>query len=406
MHLKHLSLTNFRNYVRLELDLPSHIVLLQGGNAQGKTNLLEAIYYLATTRSPRAGADREVVNWLAGDEPQPFARLVARVQRGDALHQVEITLIGTSRVDSNGPSYRKRIRLNGVNKRALDLIGQIPVVLFRPQDIDVVAGPPSLRRRYLDATLCQLDARYCRALQTYNRVLTQRNHLLRSLRERGGDLDQLYFWDQRLVEDGSYLILRRQEVMADLGELAWAIHLELTGERERLRLRYESSVQLPEAGYQMPLGLEPSPESGNWHQVSDVQSISQAFYAQLRQGRRREISQGMSLIGPHRDDLRFLVGNVDMTVYGSRGQQRTLALTLKLAEVELIRRETGEMPILLLDDVMSELDGSRRDYLMRMIDGAGQVVLTTTDPGVYSADFLAKVTCLRVQEGRIEKVER
>jgi DNA replication and repair protein RecF len=409
MHLKHLSLVNFRNYVRLELDLPADITLLQGDNAQGKTNLLEAIYYLATTRSLRVRADREVINWLAGEEPQPFARLVAQVQKGDALHRLEITLLRTA----NGTAYQKKIRFNGLARRALDVIGQVNVVLFRPEDIDLVTGSPGLRRRYLDATICQLESRYCRTLQTYERVRTQRNHLLRSLRERHDDPNQLYFWDQRLAESGAYLIARRQEVVARLDDLARATHLELTGGTERLKLCYEPGLKLdvegPDTGYQMPLALTPSPQAGpqagtEQRRESDVQRIGEAFLAQLREIRPQEILRGMSLIGPHRDDLRFLVGDVDMGVYGSRGQQRTISLALKLAEVELMRRETGEIPILLLDDVMSELDQARRSHLMGMIDGAGQVLLTTTDPNVYRADFLARVTRFRVQEGRIERL--
>ncbi len=410
MYLKHLSLVNFRNYVRLELALPADISLLQGDNAQGKTNLLEAIYYLATTRSPRVRADREVINWLAAEEPQPFARVVAQVQKGDALHKLEITIIR----NANGTTYQKKIRFNGLTRRALDIMGQVNVVLFRPEDIDLVIGSPGLRRRYLDATICQLEARYCRTLQTYERVRTQRNHLLRHLRDRRDDPHQLYFWDQRLAESGAYLIARRREVVARLDGLARATHLELTGETERLKLRYEPGLELdmerPEPGYQMPLALEPSPQAGpqtgtkhRWE--ADVPRLVEAFGAQLREIRAQEILRGMSLIGPHRDELRFLVGDVDMGVYGSRGQQRTISLALKLAEVELMRRQTGEIPILLLDDVMSELDQARRSYLMGMIDGAGQVLLTTTDPNVYRADFLNRVTRFRVQEGRIEKLE-
>jgi len=416
MRIEYLSLTNFRNYARLDLDFPGHTILLQGDNAQGKTNLLEAIYYLATTRSPHAGAEYELVNWLAESQDLPHARLVAQVRKGDSLLRVEITLVRPQSSGVNNtalspgtkaPSYRKHIKVNGVNKRALDLIGQVNVVLFLPEDIVLVAGSPSGRRRYLDATLCQIDPRYCRTLQKYNRVLTQRNHLLRTLREREGGLDQLLFWDRSLVENGAYLVARRQEVIDQLDGLAQAVHLELTGQKERLRLRYEPSFdpsRPPPPDYQLPLELDLPSEPDIRHSGTDLGQVAEAFRAQLGEIRRREILQGMTLIGPHRDDLRFSVGGIDLTIYGSRGQQRTAALALKLAEVKLIGQEVGEQPILLLDDVMSELDDARRGYLMRMIDGAQQAILTTTDLRAYSTEFLAEATLLRVREGRIEEI--
>ncbi len=408
MRIEHLSLTNFRNYTRLELDFPGHTILLQGDNAQGKTNLLEAIYYLATTRSPHADAEHELVNWLAENQDLPHARLAAQVRKSDGLLRIEITLVKTQTGGLNnlipertpGPHYRKHIKLNGVDKRALDLIGQVNVVLFLPEDIVLVSGSPSGRRRYLDATLCQIDPHYCRLLQKYNRVLTQRNHLLRALRERQGDLDQLFFWDRSLVENGAYLIARRQEIVDELDRLAQATHLELTGQKERLRLRYVPGfdVSRPPSEYQLPLALGLPSESGS----DRPGQVAEAFRAQLRALRQREILQGMTLIGPHRDDLRFSVGGVDLTIYGSRGQQRTAALALKLAEVKLIAQKVGEQPILLLDDVMSELDDARRGCLMQMVNGAQQAILTTTDLKAYSPEFLAGTTLLRVKEGRIE----
>jgi len=407
MRIEHLSLTNFRNYARLELDFPGHTILLQGDNAQGKTNLLEAIYYLATTRSPYAGTEHELVNWLAEDQDLPHARLVAQVRKGDSSLRIEITLVRIQSSQANSPRYRKHIKVNGVDKRALDLVGQVNVVLFLPEDIDLVAGSPSGRRRYLDATLCQIDPRYCRTLQKYNRVLTQRNHLLRTLREREGDRDQLLFWDRSLVENGTYLVARRQDVIGELDRLVQAIHLELTGQKERLRLRYEPSFdpsRPPPSDYQLSLELQLPSESGIHQPETSLSQVAEAFRAQLHEIRRREILQGMTLIGPQRDDLRFLVGGIDLNIYGSRGQQRTAALALKLAEVELIGQEMREQPILLLDDVMSELDDARRGYLMRMIDGAQQAILTTTDLKAYSTEFLAGVTLLRVKEGRIEEI--
>ena len=384
MRLTHLSLHNVRNYVRLELDLPPGVIVLLGDNAQGKTNLLESIYYLATSRSSHAGADRELVNWLAVEqEPLPYARFVGRVARGESETTVEITL---TQQQNNGMRYRKQIRLNGVAKRALDLLGQLTVVLFLPEDIGLVSGSPSGRRRYLDVMLCQIDPVYCQSLSHYNRVVTQRNALLRDLRERGGDPAQLKFWDGRLVEHGAYLVARRQGALAGLDELAWAIHGELTDGAERLHLRYQPSVEAA--------GSE------------EVNAIGMAFVDQLRSLRHREIPAGMTLVGPHRDEVRFLIDDVDAGVYGSRGQQRTAALALKLAEVHLMHQETGEYPVLLLDDVLSELDAIRRRFLVQWLDhGPQQAVLTTTNLHALPETFLQRCRLWRVTQGRLTAIE-
>jgi DNA replication and repair protein RecF len=383
MRLTHLSLHNFRNYVRLDLDLPPGVSLLQGDNAQGKTNLLEAVYYLAITRSPHAGADRELVNWLAVEqEPLPYARLVGQVARPTGDSTIEITLTQQA---NNGARYRKQIRLNGVARRAMDLLGQLNVVLFLPEDIALVSGSPSRRRRYLDAALCQIDPVYCRALSRYNQIVTQRNALLRDLRERGGDSAQLAFWDERLVENGAYLVSRRWDALLALDELAHDVHGQLTGEAEQLRLRYVPSVEMDGP--------------------ADKEAVGEAFTAQLQALRRREIAAGMTLVGPHRDEARFLISGVDAGVYGSRGQQRTAALSLKLAEVDLMRRETGEQPVLLLDDVLSELDEHRRRFLVHTLEnGAEQAIITTTDLHTLPEALLKGSHLWRVEMGRLSKL--
>jgi DNA replication and repair protein RecF len=232
-------------------------------------------------------------------------------------------------------------------------------------------------------------------------VLTQRNHLLRQLQERRSSLDQLHFWDEKLAEDGAHLIARRREVIAELEELARSIHLELTGQGERLSLRYEPSIRMPHKVYQIPLGLGLERSLDIRHSES---SIRESLLEQLRGITREEIQRGMSLIGPHRDDLRFLAGEVDMRTYGSRGQQRTVVLALKLAEAKLLARETGEQPIMLLDEVMSELDEARRNYLTETIKNSQQAILTTTHWNAYSHNFLAQAFLLRVKEGRIERI--
>jgi len=409
MHIRHLSLTNFRNYTRLELDLPPGIVLLQGDNAQGKTNLLEAIFYLSRTRSPRSRTDRELLNWLVLEDDLPFSRLVIQVQKAEETQQVELSLVqnGTKSLNAEGSSsLRKQIRLNGANKRAADVVGLVNAVLFLPEDIDLVTGSPSLRRRYLDDTIGQVDPHYSRELEQYENVLTRRNYLLKSCRGQPYDPDEFAFWDQQLVQHGAYLTVRRQQVIQQLNGFVEQCYSKLTGGRDHLRLDHAASVRLgapPGSAYQMPLITEPGDSPTT---EAAVQQVAASFADQLREARGKELEQGMSIVGPHRDDLRFLIDGVDMGTYGSRGQQRTIALALKLAEVEWLTQEKKDQPVLLLDDVMSELDVAHRRCLLDTLDRAQQVLITTTDLGPYSEDFVREVTLWQVKAGRIETPTR
>lgn len=407
MVLTRLALINFRNYHRLNLELPPGPTLLRSDNAQGKTNLLESIYYLATTRSTFARAERQLVNWQAMErDPLPFARLEGHVRREQDSFQIDITLL-----PSQKGTVRKEMRLNGVKKRALDVVGQLNAVIFLPEDIELVTGSPSARRRYLDATLCQIDPAYCRALTQYNKVLTQRNALLKQLAEGNGDAlrapadEQLLFWDEQLAEGGAFLIVRRQQTIAQLDQLGRARYRLLGDQPEVFRLHYAPSFDpqhRPLLDYGRPLSLEELLPSA---QVPpSVSEVVEAFKTHLRQARREELARGVTVVGPHRDDLHFTVDGVDMTLYGSRGQQRTTALALKLAEVELMIEATGQSPVLLLDDVMSELDAKRRARVMGMVDGVKQAILTTTDWSDFSDQFRAQAHLLQVKAGQIETV--
>lgn len=405
MYLSHLSLTNFRNFSRLELDLSAGITLLQGQNAQGKTSFLEALAYLSTSRSLLAGAERELVHWLAWEEPLPFARLVGEmVVAGGRKHKIEITLVQSSKTGAGAPLLRKEVRVNGVSRRAIDLVGQMPTVLFLPQDIELIAGSPSVRRRYLDIALCQMQPDYCRSLSAFNKVLDQRNALLKTLREQGGPREQLAFWDEQLVAQGSLLIARRAAFVAELETEANQRQQALTDGRERLHVRYLPNLEPNGNGEDLARGdastlREPSPLY-----LAGVQaSIVDAFQAALIRTRSREVAAGMSLLGPHRDDVQFIAQGRDLRTYGSRGQQRTAALSVKLAEVAIMRRALGAPPLLLLDDVMSELDDSRRALLLEALDGVQQALVTTTDWGDFTPDFRRRARCLRVTEGRIEE---
>lgn len=402
MRLTRLALTNFRNYAHFEFDLAPGITLIQGGNACGKTSLLEAIFYLATARSTHAGAERELIRWGASAEPIPFASVQADVvKRNDTRTQLEIVLVQAEE-KKNGDADRKasirvskRIKVNGVGKRATDLLGEMNAVLFLPEDLDLVFGSPSERRRYLDTTLAQIDSRYGRALSKYNQVVEQRNSLLREFRERAFNANELAVWDRQLIEEGTYIIARRAETIDRYNVIVADIHARLTDQRESLRLVYQPSVELT------------APMQLNGVKEQRISQISQRFVEQLNSLRPRELGAATTLVGPHRDDVRFLITRnhdaaaMDATTYASRGQGRTIALSLKLAEVTLMRAETSEDPVLLLDDVMSELDAERRDALARVVIDSPQAIITTTDLGEFSTEFLERAKVLSMCEGKI-----
>jgi DNA replication and repair protein RecF len=401
VYITQLSLTNYRNYSRLTLDLPPGPILLRGDNAQGKTNLLEAIYFLSTTRSMHARADQQLINWLIlQKEMLPFARVEAVVKTERETLQLAITVV------REGNDLRKDIRLNGAKKRAMDVIGKLTTVMFLPEDIELVTGAPSLRRHYLDSTLCQMNPDYCQALSRYNKVLEQRNALLKELFKRSGDSTQLQFWDEQLAHDGATLIAHRHNAVLDLDTIARQRHRELSGGKEGLRLHYAPSFdffQQAKPNYQLPLMMEQlAPYTTA---APPVKEIRDTFLARLQQTRQDEMNRGVTLMGPHRDDFHFLVDGIDMTLYGSRGQQRTAALSTKLAEISLMQQTTGEMPVLLLDDVMSELDQDRRRQVIAMVNRAGQAMLTTTDWEDYDPNFRRQAKLLAVTMGQVIEVE-
>jgi DNA replication and repair protein RecF len=403
MYIQRLSLTNYRNYRALKLDLLPGCVVVQGGNAQGKTNLLEAIYYLATAGTPHALSDRQLIHWNVGSstiepaEPIRFARLEGDFVTDGEKKRIEIALVINPIQQGESDRLEKTIKVDGVGKRVADLAGLVNVVLFSPTDTNLVAGPPSVRRRFLDDLLSQLDPRYARALSHYNRIVSQRNHLLRRLRDEGGDPAELVFWSARLVEYGAAIVAYRLRAIDRLSERAQAILADLTGGGERLSLSYLSSVLKGPAAdvvLQMPSDHPESPAPSR-------EQIAQVFQARLDQRQPAERARGITLVGPHRADIAMMVNDIDMGVYSSRGQQRTIALALRLAEAELIQTVTGAPPILLLDDVMSELDAARRQYLMAVALRHQQAFLTSTDLTDFSEAFLAQARVLHVEEGSI-----
>lgn len=395
MHVTTLALRNFRNFQQLDLKLHPGTTLIYGPNASGKTSLLEALFYLATTRSPRAGNDREMIHWNAQAEAgaPPFARLAADVQRSnDSLH-LEVIVQLKNIADPAAPTQlthtgatQKRIRFNQRTVRSIDIIGQLRVVLFTPADLMLVEGSPSERRRYLDITLSQLDPRYVRTLSHYNKLLQQRNSLLRAWREQRRPIraidQELGYWDKEIATSAGYILAERVRAVADLNGLVGTLFQNISGGTEPLTIHYQSSCDITS--------------------MVNADEIEQQIINHFQRTRQEELGRGLTLIGPHRDDLLFTVGGINLGIYGSRGQQRSVALALKLGEAALMHQRSGETPVLLLDDILSELDIQRRNHVLEVIEYPGQqTLLSATDLGGFDAAFLQRMHSLRVENGKI-----
>lgn len=384
MWLTYLCLSYFRNYESLEVHFPPGLVVMYGDNAQGKSNLLEAIVLLATARSPRVEAERELINWRALGEPIPVARVVADVERAGTPLRVEVALRALA--PRPGPSHgeavgvEKRFKVDGLPQTASQVVGQVRAVLFSTSDVELVGGTPALRRRFLDIALCQLDRHYLRHLQRYQRVLAQRNHLLRRIAQGLARAQELAFWDEELAAHGSAITSERGRFLAELQEAARPLHTTLTSESNALDLAYAPA--LPAA----------------------CEATTEGLRLALKEALPREIEVGSTQVGPHRDDFLISLAGVNAGIYGSRGQRRTIALALRLAEVCLQTAHAGEPPLILLDDVFSELDPRRRGQVMEAISGYQQAILTTTDLGLVSPELLEQACVCRVEGGHITPV--
>ena len=387
IHVAHLSLVNFRSYPALSLDLRPGTVVVYGGNGQGKSNLLESIYMLAIAKSPRASADRELVRRQASD-PIVYSRVAAVIREGadDLKLQIDIGAAGAevpgAEQGEGQPSLMKRFRVNGAPRRAADLVGYLNAVMFSAHDLEVVYGSPTVRRRYLDILISQIDRPYLGALQRYQRVLYQRNHLLKRLREASSGTGELEVWNDRLIDEAKYVMARRAETIAALSELARPIHLELAGSDEQLRLVYRPSV---------PVDSDSSEEE-----------IASEVRGALEERRSREIAGGVTVSGPHRDDFEVLIDDLAAAAYASRGQSRTAVLSLRLAEARHLTDRRDREPVLLLDDVLSELDANRRRCVLRRAALYEQCFVTTSDPASIDDDLLVDAARIRVRSGEIE----
>lgn len=398
MYLTRLSLSNFRIFSRLDLELPRRIILLSGGNAQGKTSILEAVAYLANFSSFQATSDRQLINFNLPSEPVQVGRIVAEFQRQNRAHTLEVRLIQEFNGNSLQPRYRRELLLDGVKKRLNELYGQFNAVTFLPQMSRVVAGSPADRRQYLDEVLSQVQRGYASHLADYSKALTQRNALLKTLQEKGGDVGQLEPWDDLLARHGAQIMRARILALNELSTLARPIHQKLTRGLEVLRMPYLPSFEpLPAPKGQLTLQIQAAVDRCG---VS-AEELENGLRQVLHTARREDTARGMTTTGPHRDEFRFISNNIDLGDFGSRGQNRTALLALKFAEVEWMRQRTGEWPILLLDEIMAELDLQRRLDLQTVLEEVDQALVTATDPEMFSREFIDRQEAWQVENGMV-----
>lgn len=383
MYLKTLHLRKFRNYQEQQVDFCAPKTILVGNNAQGKSNLLEAVELLSTLKSHRVGRDRDLVLEGATD-----AKITATLER--AYGQIDLAL--TLRTQG-----RRTVALNReALRRQIDFLGVLNAVQFSSLDLDLVRGAPERRRAWVDSLLTQIEPIYAHILQQYNQVLRQRNALLKQV-SRGKNSDrpesfggqeaigqsyesQLALWDAQLATTGSRVTRRRARILKRLAPLAQAWHASISGKTELLEVKYAPNVSLEE---------------------DDPETVQQAFLDKIQQRRVAEHHHGTTFVGPHRDEVEFTINNTPARAYGSQGQQRTLVLALKLAELKLIEQVVGEPPLLLLDDVLAELDPLRQNQLLDAIQDRFQTLITTTHLGSFDAQWLNSSQILSVHAGQI-----
>ncbi|WP_181350769.1 DNA replication/repair protein RecF [Thalassobacillus sp. CUG 92003] len=369
MHISELSLRSFRNYNDLSLTFDDQINVIIGDNAQGKTNLMEAIYLLAFSRSHRTPRDKELIQW-----DKEYAKIKGSIIKRNRRFPLEII------ISNKG----KKAKLNHIEqKRLSDYIGAMNVVMFAPEDLNLVKGSPQVRRRFIDMEIGQVQPAYVYHLAQYQKVLKQRNSLLKDLqRKPEADRTMLAVLTDQLIEHGALIVERRFRFLQLLRKWAAPIHEGISRQLEALEITYDASVKVSED--------------------MDLETIVPIYQEKFTDIETKEVERGTTLAGPHRDDLMFFVNGKDVQTYGSQGQQRTTALSLKLAEIELIKSEVGEYPILLLDDVLSELDDFRRSHLLHTIQGKVQTFVSTTSVEGIEHEVIDQAGIFRVDNGTID----
>lgn len=369
MFIKKLQLKNYRNYHHLDMDFDHKVNVIIGENAQGKTNLLEAIYLLAFTKSYRTSNDRELILWK-----EEFAKITGTLsKRQNQTVPLELIFHKTG----------KKAKLNHLEqKRLSEYIGAMNVVMFAPEDLALVKGSPQVRRRFIDMELGQIEPLYIYHLGQYQKLLKQRNHMLKQLQyDKGSDITFLHILTEQLIKHAAIILKRRFDFLKLLRTWAQPIHYQISRELEDLQIVYDSSVEVLED--------------------DDEEKLEVKYAEAFQKSEPNELKRGTTLVGPHRDDLIFYINDKDVKLFGSQGQQRTTALSLKLAEIDLIYDQIGEYPILLLDDVLSELDDFRQSHLLSTIQGKVQTFVSTTNIDGIHHETLEQASIYTVENGTV-----
>lgn len=368
MLIEQLKLNNFRNYDDLNITFHNKVNVIIGENAQGKTNLMEAIYLLAFTKSHRTTREKDLIQW-----DKSFAKVEGTIQKRNQSMPLEIT------ISSKG----KKAKWNRLEqKRLSDYIGALNVVMFAPEDLTLVKGSPQNRRRFIDMELGQIQPTYIYHLGQYQKILKQRNHLLKQM-QKGKQQDEtiLSVLTEQLIEHAAIILEKRFNFLELLRKWSTPVHSQISRGEEKLEIEYKPTIEVLE--------------------TANKEKIEITYLQEFQKIKTKEIDRGTTLIGPHRDDLIFLINGRDVQTYGSQGQQRTTALSIKLAEIELIKSEIHEYPILLLDDVLSELDDYRQSHLLNTIQGKVQTFVTTTSVDGIHHDTLQKADLFHVHHGMV-----
>jgi len=382
MRIHRLHLTDYRNFAHLDVTLRDGVSIFVGDNAQGKSNLLEAVYLLATMRGLRAETDAQLIRREALGGVLPAARVVAEGETREGPLKLEVTIV--ARPGPQGPIATKTVKVNGVPRRISDAVGRLTAVLFSAEDLDLITASPSGRRRFLDIMLAQADPRYSAARSRFERVLAQRNHLLKRIREGEARPDELPFWDGELCRDGALIFQRRAASLCELGSIAGEVHGHL------------APGDVFGAHYQPRLDGERQDIA-----AATEEEVFAAYASALRRSLGRDISAGMTLQGPHRDDVLLTLNGQPASGFASRAQQRTIALALRLAEARLLAQRRGEAPVLLLDDILSEMDAGRRESVLASVAGTEQILITGTDWDRFTPDFCAGAALFGVEAGAV-----
>lgn len=367
MHIIGLKLINFRNYGSLNINFSGGFNIIYGDNAQGKTNIVEAIFMCSSGRSHRTSKDMDMIRI---GEKSYYIKLASQKDIGDTIIEIVYEKEG-----------KKRVRINEIPARKIgDLMGNLNTVIFSPEDLMIIKEGPSERRRFIDITLSQLKPSYFFDLQQYMKVLEQRNTLLKEIQLNKALIDTLDIWNKNLADIGSRIIRARNEFIKKLSSVAEKNHKKLTNERENLSIRYNPSIHS--------------------NDMDDINETSRSFLKTLENTKKLELIKNVTMCGPQRDDYEIILDGISLKLYGSQGQQRTAILSMKLAEIDIMKEDTGEYPVLLLDDVMSELDQNRQKYLFENLKDI-QTFITCTDKSFFQERITGNASFFKIDDGKV-----